>query len=155
ARKLLIRFFKGWSQKTETRLDDLFLEAVRGPSIYWCIAVGLYFAIGTSKLPAQYVVYSFKAIHILLIFSITLALANASGNFVTYSIRKADITLPVPGLSQVVIKGIIITIGILILLDALGISITPMITALGVGGLAAALALQDTLSNLFAGLHIL
>src|SRR5262249_12544437 len=37
----------------------------------------------------------------------------------------------------------------------LGISITPALTALGVGGLAVALALQDTLSNLFAGLQIL
>lgn len=39
-------------------------------------------------------------------------------------------------------------------LNVLGISITPVITALGVGGLAVALALHDTLSNLFAGLQI-
>jgi small-conductance mechanosensitive channel len=154
-RKVLFRFLQRWAKRTETRLDDLFLEAIRTPSIYWCVAVGLYFGIGTSKLPVQYVTYSFKAIHVLVIFSITLALANASGKFVTYSFRKADISIPVPGLSQVVIKGIILMIGMLILLDTLGVSITPMITALGVGGLAAALALQDTLSNLFAGLHIL
>ena len=47
------------------------------------------------------------------------------------------------------------TIGGLVLLDSLGIAITPLLTALGVGGLAVALALQDTLSNLFAGVHIL
>src|SRR6266404_164685 len=35
------------------------------------------------------------------------------------------------------------------------VAITPILTALGVGGLAVALALQDTLSNLFAGLHLL
>lgn len=39
-------------------------------------------------------------------------------------------------------------------LNVLGISITPVITALGVGGLAVALALQDTLGNLFAGLQL-
>jgi len=48
----------------------------------------------------------------------------------------------------------ILVIGLLAILSALGISITPMLTALGVGGLAVALALQDTLSNLFAGLQI-
>jgi small-conductance mechanosensitive channel len=41
------------------------------------------------------------------------------------------------------------------MLGALGIQITPILTALGVGGLAVALALQDTLSNLFAGMHLL
>src|SRR5207245_2664119 len=34
------------------------------------------------------------------------------------------------------------------------VSLTPLITALGVGGLAVALALQDTLSNLFAGFYV-
>ena len=43
----------------------------------------------------------------------------------------------------------------LVLLDALGVQITPLLTALGVGGLAVALALQDSLSNLFAGVHLL
>jgi len=47
------------------------------------------------------------------------------------------------------------TIGGLVLLDSLGVAITPLLTALGVGGLAVALALQDTLTNLFAGVHIL
>ncbi len=154
-RKVLFHFLQRWIQKTETRLDDLFLEALSTPSIYWCIAVGLYFAIGTSNLPARYVTYSFKAIHVLVIFSVTLALANASARLATYSIQKAGISISLPGLSQVIIKGTILTIGILILLDTLGISIIPVITALGVGGLAVALALQDTLSNLFAGLHIL
>ena len=49
----------------------------------------------------------------------------------------------------------ILLIGALLLLDNLGVSIAPLITALGVGGLAVALALQDTLANLFAGVHIL
>jgi small-conductance mechanosensitive channel len=45
-------------------------------------------------------------------------------------------------------------IGLLFILNALGISITPIITALGIGGLAVALALQDTLNNLFSGFYI-
>ena len=46
-------------------------------------------------------------------------------------------------------------LGVLLILSNLGISITPLLTALGVGSLAVALALQDTLSNLFAGIYIL
>jgi small-conductance mechanosensitive channel len=48
----------------------------------------------------------------------------------------------------------VVILGAGLALNVLGISITPVITALGVGGLAVALALQDTLSNLFAGLQI-
>lgn len=154
-RKILFHFFHRWAQKTKTHLDDLLLSALRFPSIYWCIAVGLYFALGTSNLPVPYVAYSFKAIHVLVILSVTLVLANISAKLVTYSIQKAEIPIPITGLSQAIIKAGVITVGVLILLGTLGISIAPLITALGVGGLAVALALQDTLSNLFAGLHIL
>jgi small-conductance mechanosensitive channel len=50
---------------------------------------------------------------------------------------------------------LIFLMGALIILQTLNISITPILTALGVGGLAVALALQDTLSNLFSGLQII
>jgi small-conductance mechanosensitive channel len=55
----------------------------------------------------------------------------------------------------IVVRVLVFSIGALLVLHDLGISITPMITALGVGGLAVALALQDTLSNLFAGIQLL
>ena len=49
----------------------------------------------------------------------------------------------------------VIVVGVLVLLSVLGIHVTPILTALGVGGLAVALALQDSLANLFAGMHLL
>jgi small-conductance mechanosensitive channel len=62
--------------------------------------------------------------------------------------------LPVTTLTQSLARAAVAAIGILILLDTLHISITPILTALGVGGIAVALALQDTLSNLFAGFYV-
>jgi small-conductance mechanosensitive channel len=52
-------------------------------------------------------------------------------------------------------KTVIFIVGLLIALQSLGVSIAPILAALGVGGLAVALALQDTLSNLFSGLQII
>jgi len=52
-------------------------------------------------------------------------------------------------------KALIILIGLLIAMDSLKISITPLLTTLGIGGLAVALAFKDTLANFFAGLYIL
>jgi small-conductance mechanosensitive channel len=62
--------------------------------------------------------------------------------------------LPVTSLTEHVAKLMVIILGVLMILHGLGVSITPILTALGVGGLAVALALQDTLSNLFAGLYV-
>jgi small-conductance mechanosensitive channel len=61
---------------------------------------------------------------------------------------------PVTTLSQTLAQLTVLIIGALIILNQLRISITPILTALGVGGLAVALALQDTLSNLFAGFYV-
>ncbi|MEM4296637.1 MAG: mechanosensitive ion channel family protein [Candidatus Anstonellales archaeon] len=58
-------------------------------------------------------------------------------------------------LARKVLKFIIIFISIIIALGQFGIEISPLIAGLGIGGLAVGLALQDTLSNFFSGIHIL
>jgi small-conductance mechanosensitive channel len=52
-------------------------------------------------------------------------------------------------------KIVVFAVGILTILETLGIPIIPLFTALGIGGLAVALGLQDTLSNLFAGIQVI
>lgn len=58
-------------------------------------------------------------------------------------------------LYHILIRLFVYSSGLMFVFRVLGIEIAPILTALGVGGLAVALALQDTLSNLFAGVHIL
>jgi small-conductance mechanosensitive channel len=48
----------------------------------------------------------------------------------------------------------IYAIGLLVLLDYIGVSISGLIAGLGIGGLAVALALQPTLGNFFAGSQV-
>jgi len=69
--------------------------------------------------------------------------------------ERRAIAVGVTGLARTSVRLTILIVGALVLLSSLGIAITPLLTALGVGGLAVALALQDTLSNLFAGIHLL
>jgi small-conductance mechanosensitive channel len=69
--------------------------------------------------------------------------------------ERQGMPFAVAGLSRTLIRLVIIAVGLMTLLKNFGIDITPLLTALGGGGLAVALALQDTLANFFAGVHLL
>ena len=154
-RSIAFRVLNKWAGKTETDIDDIIIKAFKTPSLYWCIAIGLYFGIAVSDIQERYIFYLSKTIHAIVILSITIAAANLSGRIFSNFIQKSNLPIPATGLAYGILKGVIFVLGFLIILSDLGISITPFITALGVGGLAVALALQDTLANLFAGIHIL
>jgi small-conductance mechanosensitive channel len=149
------RLLHRWAERTDTKIDDLIIKSLRVPSVYWCIAIALYIGIAVSDLPEKYVFYLSKSIHVIVILSITIAVATLAGKIFRTYIQQSNLPLPTTGLAYGIIKGTILIMGFLIILTVLGVSITPLITALGVGGLAVALALQDTLANLFAGVHIL
>jgi len=61
----------------------------------------------------------------------------------------------VTGPAILVVRGLFAILTIIVVLENLGISLTAIWTTLGVGSVAVALALQETLSNLFAGLYLL
>ena len=50
---------------------------------------------------------------------------------------------------------VIYAIGGLLVMDVLGINISPLVAGMGLGGLAVALAIQPTLANLFAGTYVM
>ena len=86
--------------------------------------------------------------------TVTIAAMRIATEFVRgYAVAESG---PLPSTSIFVnlTRIAIVLLGALLVLNALNISITPVLTALGVGGLAVALALQDTLGNLFAGLQL-
>ena len=90
-----------------------------------------------------------------MILSVTITIANVLSTLMQRVSERKALGGPIAGLGQSVASDVVYCIGFLVLLAALGIQIAPILAALGVGGLAVALALQDTLSNLFAGIHLL
>lgn len=154
-RGLIFRRLNAWSQSTQSRLDDLVVDAIRGPFMIWCLMLGIYLALNVSTLSQEVVALAGKILLILGILSVTIVLANVSGKAVSIYSSKIDAALPVTSLTNNLTRIIIFGIGILIILNSMGVSVTPILATLGVGGLAVALALQDTLSNLFAGLHVI
>lgn len=154
-RIVVFRILHKWAKSTETGIDNIIIGSLKTPSLFWCLAIGIYIGIALSELPSKYVFYSNKTIDVIIIFSVAIAIANLAGRLLKDYVQSSDLPIPTTGLVYVIVKGTIMMIGTLSILTVLGISITPLITALGVGGLTVALALQDTLANLFAGIHIL
>jgi len=92
---------------------------------------------------------------IVLILSATVILAQITVGLIgTYSKKSGGAESSTSIITNLV-RTIFYVLGFTVMLQTLGISITPILTALGIGGLAVALALQDTLTNFFAGLHII
>lgn len=154
AKRLLFRALRRWPAKTKARAGDILIQAFGGPFMIWVLILGLHLAMQSSKLPERVTGLVGKGLLILWVVSLTIVASRLVGNLVKHYGSDIQGALPVTSLTQNLARIGVITIGVLILLNQLGVSITPILTALGVGGLAVALALQDTLSNLFAGFYV-
>ena len=96
-----------------------------------------------------------KALLVLFFILCSFVAARFASGFIRWHARRLSVPLPAASLTVNLAKVLVFGVGLLLILSNLGISITPLLTALGVGSLAVALALQDTLSNLFAGIYII
>lgn len=154
-RRLLMRTLGGWIERTRSRPALILTEALRGPVLIWAVILGVHLALQSSELPGKITAFGAKLLLVLWIVSLTLMSMRIAGNLVRYyGGQTSSGALPVTSLSQNLAQLLVVVLGILVLLNHLGLAIGPILGALGVGGLAVALALQDTLSNLFAGFYI-
>ena len=153
-RRLLLGALRSWTARTESRAGVLLAQALHGPMLVWTVILGIHLAIQGSELPARYTEWTAKVLLVLWIASLTIMSMRLAGDLVRHYAGQVPGALPVTTLTQNLAQLAVVLLGIVVLLRALGLEITPILTALGVGGLAVALALQDTLSNLFAGFYV-
>lgn len=153
-RRLIFSALSRWAKKTSGQIDDIIVRSVRGPFLIWVLMLAIHLAAQISPLPDKISALIGKILLFLLIASLTVVGARLASEIVRIYGSRMQGALPVTSLTQNVAQIAVIVIGLLILLNSLGISITPLLTALGVGGLAVALGLQDTLANFFAGFYV-
>lgn len=153
--RLITPAVKRTVKRTKWVADDLIIESISKWIIPWFIALGFYLGWQRVEMMPKYHLWLERSIFVFYTFSITWILARVLSGMTR--IRSADSQAAAASSSIIsnIIKVIVYCIGILVVLQFFGISITPILAGLGVGGLAVALALQDTLSNLFAGIQII
>ena len=153
-KQLLFRALERWGRKTASQVDVVLRRSIGGPIMTWSLMLGIYFATETLDLPDRATRLIEHTLLILTILSLTIMASRLAGNLIRHYGSRLPGAMPVTTLTQNLAQLFIVAVGVLILLRHFGVSITPILTALGVGGLAVALALQDTLSNLFAGFYV-
>lgn len=99
--------------------------------------------------------YGLQAVSGLLILGVGAFLARTAGQYTHRTLAKVEMEPPVRLLLVRAVKGLVLVLTLLIVLQQFGIQIFPLIAGLGVAGVGIGLALQGVFLNLFAGLSII
>ena len=156
--KTIISIF---TSKTKTTFDDDLVSAIKKPLFFGIIILGLYYSLTSINLLKPYTDAITKVTIILGIFLIYLLVRRVIKAIVKWysyefspKLRNGQEQKSL-SIFRRVFDLVLLLIFIIILLRYLGVNITPIIASLGIGGLAVALALQQTLGDFIAGLSII
>ena len=134
--------------------DDIVVHELRTYVPLWSVLLGLRISLAYWPIPERWLHLAASAISVIGFASITFALAAVAARLVGVYGPRAAPGVPISALTRNIVRLAVVVGGLLVVLNELGIEIRPMLAALGVGGLAVALALQEPLANLFAGLFV-
>ena len=152
---VVIRRAHKLAERTRFKWDDLLISSLRGVATTWSGAGGVYLALNVGTPDPLLLSTMQSVLMVVVIGSVVIAGTRAVGGAVEMVSARAGGALESPTLVVNLARIAVATLGFFIILQNLGIDITALITALGIGGIAIALALQDTLGNLFAGIQII
>jgi len=150
---------KKWAERTRGRFDDLFVELLRAPFRMIIFVILLHVGLSLFEWPAVFERFVSRGLTILVALSLTYAAIRVIDLFIGYWKQRVgdhdrvfvEQLLPI---IRNTAKVFAVIIGLLLTLSNLGVNITSLITSLGIGGLALALAAQDTLANFFGAIVI-
>ncbi|MUH01455.1 mechanosensitive ion channel [Scytonema sp. UIC 10036] len=134
-------------------IGEILIQSLNRMPFIWCTLAGFYAAVISYRADPEITEVIKKFITIAFLYSVTLVLARLTAGIINLYLRRTE-RLSASLISNVA-KTTVLVLGILILLQTLGVEITPVITTLGITGIAVGLALQDTLANLFSGFYLI
>jgi len=154
-RRLLFDALNAWSRRTDSHIGPLLTETLYGPVAVWAVILAAHIASQNSAIPPRFLRFLPLTLDALIVWSLTIASSRLAGRAVRYYGGVVTGVQAVTSLTQKLVQVGVFAIGMVWLLKVVfDINLAPILTTLGVGGIAVALALQDTLSNLFAGFYV-
>ena len=140
--------------RASTKLQDEALAVLGRHLPLWFVLAGLSAAAETSPLEPDHRALVHKAVVTGLWLSLTFAASRFLSGTVRVYAARFSAAAATTSLTENLVRIAVVGMGAMLILSNLGISIAPILTALGVGSLAVALALQTPLGNLFAGIQL-
>ncbi len=153
-KRFLLPVLMKTSTRTRWKTDDLLVSAVNKWVIPWCTVLGAYMGREHVTMVPQYHLWIDRVVFVFYSFSVAWIVAKVLSQAVSLKTEEVQGAASSSIISNI-IKVLVYGLGVLFVLQHFNVAVTPILTALGVGGLAVALALQDTLSNLFAGVQLI
>lgn len=142
-------------RKTKTTLDEDIVRSLRRPVVLWFTLAGFYFAVLIMELDKDVEQVLVDLLSAVIIISLSVWFAELVVRLMVAAVpNKPGRASPITGVVQNVVRIFVMMVGLVLVLGNFGISVAPMLTGLGIGGLAVALGLQETLANVFAGMQL-
>ncbi len=145
------------ASETKTRLDDILVKELETPVHLMIILLAIWISLTIYPGMQRYLSSFDLIIQALMILVIAFGIAKAVTALTKWSAKEKRVRgyqYNYLIVAKKLINAFIYIIAIVTILAEFGIEITPIIASLGVGGLAVALAFQDTLENYFAGIYV-
>ncbi len=146
--------------KTKTRIDDILVDMLEEPVVFSVIIIGVWYGLATLNMSNTVHRWIATGYYFLIIFaiawSVTRVLDSLVEEYLVPLVEKTEGDLD-DQLLPIVRKGVKITvwaIAVIVALNNAGYDVGALLAGLGIGGLAFALAAQDSVANLFGGFTI-
>ena len=155
---ILFPFFKRLSSRTKSNLDNQLLSGLEAPVAAFIMVVGIFAALKVLKLSLatdEAIGYGSRVAFSLVVFwglwrALSALLEHGTDLART---RKLGIVPFMPWIKKSLMT-VFIVFGVLLTIQGLGYDVKAILTGLGIGGLAFALAAQDTLANIFGAVVV-
>ncbi len=141
-------------KRSKEPLEGVLVQAIRLPSILWCLIISSYLAVASSHVPADGKIIAGKAFWSIFVISVTISILYIVRGLVEAYGSRLKLPWHTQALGKNIARVSVIVVAVLVVLGIWGAPISPIILIIAVAALVAALAFRDAVPNLLAGLEL-
>ena len=152
-KKIILSRLKKWAEKTTTTIDDFIIIGIKKSVVPILYYSSFYLGVKTLALqPEVQTVVNYLSIIVVTFFGIKLFTSILDYSITSYTTRDDKNEHRAKQLKSLstIVRFLVWGVGLIFLLDNLGVNISTVVAGLGIGGIAVALAAQAVLGDLFS-----